>query len=295
VECQGVGILRCDAWGDATATWEEVPLRLVGRSATLRQRPPVRGLSGGVWFFAHGLGQGNKAWGSSDTWRIRRIRRSPAQVRLGCCAAILRSRASLPSVPSTDRGWTGLLDESRSARRHHASSPSCANQRGINQVALTDDNQASLDSGWYTFECVRRLRPARVEGVNRYPSKSITATACGMIIDLEIFGCSVPIVTVKPRHLEQKTVSDPGSSNGRTAASEAVYRSSNLCPGATALSSRGLGRRPLTAVTRVRIPLGLPKEPCIHGGFSGTESPKRNRYATMSLETSSFSALDRSA
>jgi len=50
---------------------------------------------------------------------------------------------------------------------------------------------------------------------------------------------------------------DPGSSNGRTADSESAYRSSNLCPGATALSSRGLGRRPLTAVTRVRIPLGL--------------------------------------
>jgi hypothetical protein len=50
---------------------------------------------------------------------------------------------------------------------------------------------------------------------------------------------------------------DPGSSNGRTAASEVAYRSSSLCPGATALSSRGLGRRPLTAVTRVRIPLGL--------------------------------------
>src|SRR5581483_7434511 len=31
--------------------------------------------------------------------------------------------------------------------------------------------------------------------------------------------------------------------------------------GATALSSRGLGRRPLTAVTRVRIPLGLPRKP----------------------------------
>ena len=28
--------------------------------------------------------------------------------------------------------------------------------------------------------------------------------------------------------------------------------------GSMALSSRGLGRRPLTAVTRVRIPLGLP-------------------------------------
>ena len=37
-------------------------------------------------------------------------------------------------------------------------------------------------------------------------------------------------------------------------------------PGSNAaLSSRGLGRRPLTAVTRVRIPLGLPKEPCSHG------------------------------
>ena len=43
----------------------------------------------------------------------------------------------------------------------------------------------------------------------------------------------------------------PGNSGCR-------YRSSNLCPGARALSSRGLGRRPLTAVTRVRIPLGLP-------------------------------------
>ncbi len=50
---------------------------------------------------------------------------------------------------------------------------------------------------------------------------------------------------------------NPGSSNGRTQASEACYWSSNLWPGATALSSRGLGRRPLTAVTRVRLPLGL--------------------------------------
>src|SRR5690242_11729280 len=36
-----------------------------------------------------------------------------------------------------------------------------------------------------------------------------------------------------------------------------MLEGSSPSPGATALSSRGLGRRPLTAVTRVRIPLGL--------------------------------------
>ena len=39
-------------------------------------------------------------------------------------------------------------------------------------------------------------------------------------------------------------------------------------PERPALSSRGLGRRPLTAVTRVRIPLGLPRKPCFYGVFS---------------------------
>ena len=38
--------------------------------------------------------------------------------------------------------------------------------------------------------------------------------------------------------------------------------------GSTALSSRGLGRRPLTAVTRVRIPLGLHENPCFTRVFS---------------------------
>ena len=94
---------------------------------------------------------------------------------------------------------------------------------------------------------------------------------------------------------------NPGSSNGRTTDSESVYRGSNPWPGAmcgfifdvarslgpkrpngrsddvhikdkatqkTALSSRGLGRCPLTAVTRVRIPLGLPYKPCYGGVFS---------------------------
>ena len=42
---------------------------------------------------------------------------------------------------------------------------------------------------------------------------------------------------------------------------------SNPAPGATALSSRGLGRRPLTAVTRVRIPLGLYLKPHNHAVF----------------------------
>src|ERR1700733_8125091 len=35
----------------------------------------------------------------------------------------------------------------------------------------------------------------------------------------------------------------------------------------TALSSRGLGRRPLTAVTRVRIPLGLNFKTSLRRGF----------------------------
>ncbi len=50
-----------------------------------------------------------------------------------------------------------------------------------------------------------------------------------------------------------------GSSSGRTTDSDSVYRGSNPRPPATMVpSSRGLGRRPLTAATRVRIPLGLP-------------------------------------
>src|ERR1700681_167955 len=49
--------------------------------------------------------------------------------------------------------------------------------------------------------------------------------------------------------------------------SDSGHRSSNLCPGATALSSRGLGRRPLTAVTRVRIPLGLIAKTLVLRGF----------------------------
>ena len=74
---------------------------------------------------------------------------------------------------------------------------------------------------------------------------------------------------IRSSHAERRTpqpatqnTADPGSSNGKTAGSEPAYRGSNPCPGAIAArSSRGLGRRPLTAVTRVRIPLGLPKNP----------------------------------
>ncbi len=56
---------------------------------------------------------------------------------------------------------------------------------------------------------------------------------------------------------------NPGSVNGRRGASEVLNVGSSPAPGVffLALSSRGLGRRPLTAVTRVRIPLGLPKGP----------------------------------
>ena len=50
-----------------------------------------------------------------------------------------------------------------------------------------------------------------------------------------------------------------GSFRGRTAGSGPVNRGSNPCPPATMVpSSSGLGRRPLTPVTRVRVPLGLP-------------------------------------
>jgi predicted nucleic acid-binding protein len=49
-------------------------------------------------------------------------------------------------------------------------------------------------------------------------------------------------------------------------------RGSSPCPGATALSSRGLGRRPLTAVTRVRIPLGLPSKALSYKDFCKLKS-----------------------
>ena len=59
-----------------------------------------------------------------------------------------------------------------------------------------------------------------------------------------------------------------------------------------ALSSRGLGRRPLTAVTRVRIPLGLKRKPHNDGffsllvGFLGDGSVTRDcRRTTSGLPT----------
>jgi hypothetical protein len=49
-----------------------------------------------------------------------------------------------------------------------------------------------------------------------------------------------------------------GSFSGRTAGSGPANQGSNPCPPATMVpSSSGLGRRPLTPVTRVRVPLGL--------------------------------------
>ncbi len=49
-----------------------------------------------------------------------------------------------------------------------------------------------------------------------------------------------------------------GSFRGKTAGSGPANQGSNPCPPATMVpSSSGLGRRPLTPVTRVRVPLGL--------------------------------------
>lgn len=49
------------------------------------------------------------------------------------------------------------------------------------------------------------------------------------------------------------------SSSGRTADSGSAYRGSNpLSPAKRVPSSRGLGRSPLKAKTRVQIPLGPP-------------------------------------
>jgi hypothetical protein len=59
-------------------------------------------------------------------------------------------------------------------------------------------------------------------------------------------------------HVVLRSLWVPGSSAGRTADSESACRWFNSIPGSFAApSSRGLGCRPLTAVTRVRIPLGL--------------------------------------
>ena len=121
-----------------------------------------------------------------------------------------------------------------------------------------------LLGGWYTRKSLRLVRHERVEGEAPIASKSTTSTASGTTIGWKIFGCSARTVTVKPtlRSRNQKIeYVDPGSSNGRTAVSDIADRWFESMPGSiTALSSRGLGRRPLTAVTRVRIPLGLPKK-----------------------------------
>ena len=82
----------------------------------------------------------------------------------------------------------------------------------------------------------------------------------------------------------------PGSSNGRTHASGACYRSSNLCPGAMALSSRGLGRRPLTAVTRVRLPLGLRQNSLFDGLFSHSMRRFAHKLAHAPCTAARFSA-----
>ncbi len=49
-----------------------------------------------------------------------------------------------------------------------------------------------------------------------------------------------------------------GSFNGRTTGSGPVNGGSNPLPPAMVPSSSGLGYRPLTPTTRVRVPLGLP-------------------------------------
>ena len=59
--------------------------------------------------------------------------------------------------------------------------------------------------------------------------------------------------------------------------------------GSVALSSRGLGRRPLTAVTRVRIPLGLPNlfylvQPA-RGGFGDGETAQTQRSLPPKTDT----------
>ena len=53
---------------------------------------------------------------------------------------------------------------------------------------------------------------------------------------------------------------------------------SSPSPGATALSSRGLGRRPLTAVTRVRLPLGLIEKRLF---LPGTRPESESRFVTF--------------
>ena len=117
-----------------------------------------------------------------------------------------------------------------------------------------------------------RMRAYTNGGASGLQSKSNTSTAFGQHSTRRP-ARAVPKLPKSKRRLSELAVSHPvgpGSSNGRTAASEAVYRSSNLCPGATALSSSGLGRRPLTAVTRVRLPLGLNEFPFVYKGFRGT-------------------------
>ena len=59
----------------------------------------------------------------------------------------------------------------------------------------------------------------------------------------------------------------PGGVTGNTPDSDSGDSRFEALPGSAAPSSSGLGRRPLTAVTRVRLPLGLPSLVRICGLF----------------------------
>jgi hypothetical protein len=66
---------------------------------------------------------------------------------------------------------------------------------------------------------------------------------------------------IKRRNEESIAGESGGSFSGKTAGSGPANRGSNPRPPATMVpSSSGLGRRPLTPVTRVRVPLGLSRE-----------------------------------
>ena len=231
----------------------------------------------------HGFVQCQKRFGFSHTAWIKAIKRGELLVagtpfadrrrkyRLDRSAAVLRRRAYATgnaAARSGSRAARGAKAVDRGELRARARRLPTSGRVSFTRIA---QREAPLAGGWYTRKSLRLVWLNRMEGPAPFHSNRPHQRRAGTITASRTFGCSAQTVTVKRRLSEQKISAKIDRSRvaqlaERLTLNQEVLRSIRSS-GATALSSRGLGRRPLTAVTRVRIPLGLPLKTSLRRGF----------------------------
>ena len=166
-----------------------------------------------------------------------------------------------------------VLGEGRAPGGAEDAPPQMAAREGTRRSEVPEHREAALASSWYTG---KRLRGVRAAGVarttdrdgarpperrqRRQPAREPTDALPKL---------PQPNGYTEPRtRNENHKLAFPGDATVACLTLTQVIGVRISAREQSALSSRGLGRRPLTAVTRVRIPLGLiPKTLVLQGFF----------------------------